>query len=117
LGALNTGHDGGAATLHANAAADVPPRLEALGLLSGVPRAALHAQIAAALQVVIHMRRAPAGRVVDEIVLLQQNEPSPMVIAVPAWNRHGGVRPGAVGLADLLASRGVRPPTALLSGR
>nr|BFE64086.1 hypothetical protein GCM10020063_086120 [Dactylosporangium thailandense] len=35
LGALNTGHEGGAATLHANSPADVPARLEALGLLGG----------------------------------------------------------------------------------
>ena len=32
LGALNTGHDGGAGTLHANSLADVPARLEALGV-------------------------------------------------------------------------------------
>ena len=31
LGALNTGHDGGAGTVHANSLADVPARLEALG--------------------------------------------------------------------------------------
>src|SRR6185295_5278595 len=37
LAALNTGHEGGAGTLHANTAGDVPARLEALGLLSGVP--------------------------------------------------------------------------------
>src|SRR5207253_5051667 len=43
LGALNTGHQGSAATLHANAASDVPARLEALGLLGGAPRDALHA--------------------------------------------------------------------------
>src|SRR6185295_11654246 len=67
LGALNTGHEGGAATVHANAPADVPARLEALGLLGGVPRAALHAQLAAALQVVIQVRRAGGQRVVDEV--------------------------------------------------
>src|SRR5262247_3626940 len=49
LGAFNTGHDGGAGTLHANAATDVPARLEALGLFGGIPRAALHAQVAAGL--------------------------------------------------------------------
>ena len=36
LGALNTGHDGGAGTLHANSLADVPARLEALGSLAGM---------------------------------------------------------------------------------
>ena len=65
LGALNTGHEGGAGTLHANTPADVPARLEALGLLGGLPRAALHAQVAAALQVVLQVRRTggrPAAR-------------------------------------------------------
>ena len=38
LSALNTGHEGSAGTLHANRAVDVPARLEALGLLGGLPR-------------------------------------------------------------------------------
>jgi len=116
LGALNTGHEGGAGTLHANTAADVPARLEALGLLSGVPRAAVHAQIAAALQVVVHMRRSASGRVLDEIVLLRPTPTDRSVAAVSAWHRLGGVRPGAVGLADLFTQRGVRPPAGLLGG-
>jgi pilus assembly protein CpaF len=116
LGALNTGHEGGAGTLHANTAADVPARLEALALLSGVPRVAVHAQIAAALHVVVHMRRIPAGRVLDEIVLLRPGADR-TVEPVSAWHRLGGVRPGAVALADLLSRRGVRPPTGLLAGR
>ncbi len=117
LGALNTGHEGGAGTLHANTAADVPARLEALGLLSGVPRAALHAQVAAALHVVVHMRRTPAGRLLDEIVLLARSPDGRAVASVSAWHRLGGVRPGAVPLANLMTSRGVRPPTTLLAGR
>nr|WP_268871756.1 ATPase, T2SS/T4P/T4SS family [Mycobacteroides abscessus] len=47
--ALNTGHDGGAGTVHANAPAEVPARLEALGALGGLDRAALHSQFAAAI--------------------------------------------------------------------
>ncbi len=117
LGALNTGHEGGAGTLHANTAADVPARLEALGLLSGVPRAALHAQVAAALHVVVHMRRTPTGRLLDEIVLLAPSRDGRAVVSVSAWHRLGGVRPGAVPLANLMTSRGVRPPTTLLAGR
>ncbi len=117
LGALNTGHEGGAGTLHANTAADVPARLEALGLLSGVPRAALHAQVAAALHVVVHMRRMPTGRKLDEIVLLAASRDGRAVTSVSAWHRLGGVRPGAVPLTNLMTSRGVRPPTALLAGR
>src|SRR5262249_24646473 len=95
LAALNTGHEGGAGTLHANTAGDVPARLEALGLLSGVPRAAIHAQIAAALQVVVHMRRGGGGRVLDEIVLLGPTPVDHSVAAVPAWHRLGGAAPGA----------------------
>jgi pilus assembly protein CpaF len=107
LGALNTGHEGGAATLHANAPADVPARLEALGLLDGVPRAALHAQLAAALQVVIQVRRAGGQRVVDEVCMLLPVGPERLVQAVPAWHRDAGYGPAAEELAVLLGRRGV----------
>jgi pilus assembly protein CpaF len=107
LGALNTGHEGGAATLHANAPADVPARLEALALLDGVPRAALHAQLAAALQVVIQVRRAAGQRVVDEVCMLLPAGPERLVSAVPAWQRDCGYGPAAEALATLLARRGV----------
>jgi pilus assembly protein CpaF len=116
LGALNTGHEGGAGTLHANTAMDVPARLEALGLLSGVPRAAIHAQLAAALRVVVQMRRVGGRRMLDEIVLLRPTDTDRAVTAVSAWHRIGGLRPGAAALADLLSQRGVRPPVGLLSG-
>ena len=62
LAALNTGHDGGAGTVHANNPAEVPARLEALAALGGLDRAALHSQLAAAVQVVLHVRRDRAGR-------------------------------------------------------
>jgi pilus assembly protein CpaF len=107
LGALNTGHEGGAATLHANTPADVPARLEALGLLGGVPRAALHAQLAAALQVVVHVRRVSAGRVVDEICLLLPSGAERLVRALPAWRRTDGYGAAVEPLATLLAQRGV----------
>lgn len=49
LAALNTGHDGGAGTVHANNPAEVPARLEALAGVGGLGRAALHSQLAAAV--------------------------------------------------------------------
>jgi pilus assembly protein CpaF len=101
LGALNTGHEGGAATLHANTPADVPARLEALGLLGGVPRAALHAQVAAALRVVVHLRRVGGQRVVEEICMLLPDGPERLVRAVPAWHRERGYGPAAEALAGL----------------
>lgn len=72
LSALNTGHEGGCGTVHANSAADVPARLEALGALAGLSRSALHAQLAAALQVLVQVRRLSDGRRwVNEICLVQ----------------------------------------------
>ncbi len=62
LAALNTGHEGGCGTVHANSAADVPARLEALGALAGLSRAALHAQVASAVRVLIHVTRVEEGR-------------------------------------------------------
>lgn len=62
LSALNTGHEGGCGTVHANSAADVPTRLEALGALAGLGREALHSQLSSALQAVIHLVRGPDGR-------------------------------------------------------
>ncbi len=61
LRALNTGHEGGCATIHANSVADVPARLEALAALGGLGREACHAQVAAALRLVVHVRRMPDG--------------------------------------------------------
>ena len=62
LAALNTGHDGGCATLHANAPEQVPARVEALAAAAGLSRASAHAQLAAGLQVVVHLRRDRDGR-------------------------------------------------------
>ena len=91
LVALNTGHDGGAATLHANSAADVPARLLALGGLAGLPAAAVTSLVASALSVVIALRRLRDGtRVVDEIGLLDRAGDA--LAVYPAWTRAGGAR-------------------------
>jgi pilus assembly protein CpaF len=84
LAALNTGHEGGCGTVHANAAADVPARFEALGSSAGLDRLALHSQLAAALAVVVHMVRERDGRRrVAEIHVLQRAA-SGLVATVPA---------------------------------
>ncbi|MGC4899364.1 TadA family conjugal transfer-associated ATPase [Micromonospora echinospora] len=113
LAALNTGHDGGAGTLHANAPADVPARLEALGMLGGLPRLALHAQVAAALQVVLQLRRTGEGRVLDSIGLLLPDGPDRVVTVIPAWVRGRGPGPAARALGALLRQRGVLVPPIL----
>ena len=113
LAALNTGHEGGAGTLHANTPADVPARLEALGLLGGLPRAALHAQIAAALQVLLHMRRTSDGRVLDAICLLLPTGTQRLVVSVPVWQRRLGLGPAAPELARMFAEHSVPVPAIL----
>lgn len=62
MAALNTGHEGGCGTVHANSAADVVARIEALALAAGLPRAAAHSQLASALDVVLHLVRDRDGR-------------------------------------------------------
>jgi pilus assembly protein CpaF len=60
--ALNTGHKGSATTIHADDAASVPTRIEALGLLAGLPREAIHAQMHSAFDAVIQMKNSRDGK-------------------------------------------------------
>jgi len=62
LAALNTGHDGGAGTLHANALDDVPARLEALGALGGLSAEAVARQAVSAIGLVVHLARRGGRR-------------------------------------------------------
>ena len=70
LAALNTGHEGGCGTLHANTAADVVARFEALGALAGLAPTAVHAQLLSAVQVVVHLSRGSGRRFVDTVAVL-----------------------------------------------
>jgi pilus assembly protein CpaF len=67
LSALNTGHDGGAGTLHANSIDDVPARLEALGALAGMSASAVARQAASAIGAVVHLSRSGGDRHVESI--------------------------------------------------
>lgn len=82
LTALNTGHDGGAGTLHASTLADVPARLEALGALAGLSPEATARQVTAALHLVVHLERGPHGHRVAAV-----GKPSLQagVLAVERW--------------------------------
>ncbi|MFC8795040.1 TadA family conjugal transfer-associated ATPase [Streptomyces cinereoruber] len=91
LAALNTGHEGGCGTVHANTAADVPARLEALGTAAGLDRAALHSQLGAGLSVVLHLVRDRDGRRrIAEIHVLERDREG-LVRTVPAlrWGTAG----------------------------
>lgn len=84
LAALNTGHEGGCGTIHANSARDVPARVEALALAAGLSREAAHSQFLAGVDAVLHL-----GRDVDGRRVLRE-------VAVP--------HRGADGLADMLTA-------------
>ena len=61
--AMNTGHDGSLATIHANGPEDALRRLETMALMGGVdvPHSAVREQIASAVHAVVHLERAPDG--------------------------------------------------------
>ncbi|OMH26961.1 secretion system protein E [Tersicoccus phoenicis] len=69
LGAMNTGHRGAGATVHANTGATVPARMVALGALAGWSPQTTALQCISALDLVIHLARGPAGRAVTEIAV------------------------------------------------
>lgn len=110
LAALNTGHEGGCGTLHANSATDVPARLEALAAVAGLGREALHSQLASGLRVGVHLVRARGTGVrrVAEVCLLARG-PDGLVRAEPAWTWDGRAPSGTGGPA-------AAPLAALLQG-
>jgi pilus assembly protein CpaF len=84
LAAMNTGHEGGCGTLHANSAADVPARVEALAMAAGMTQDAAHSQLASAVDAVVHLTRGPDGRRrVAEVAVLRRG-PDGRVHAEPA---------------------------------
>ncbi len=112
LVALNTGHEGGLCTLHANSPAEVPARLEALGALAGLPRDAVHSLAGAALHAVVHCVRDGARRRVAQVAVLVRTdgrvEARPALVAGSEGRLSAGE--ALPGLTTLLAERGVRPP-------
>jgi pilus assembly protein CpaF len=109
LAAMNTGHEGGCGTLHANSALDVPARVEALALAAGLDRDAAHSQFASAVQVVLHLARGSDGRRRLAQVAVPEREESGLVTMARAVtvDADGTARPGpaASRLAKLLDGR------------
>jgi pilus assembly protein CpaF len=103
LAALNTGHDGGMSTLHANGPQEVPGRIEALAALAGMPRSAVHAQLRGSLHAVVHVTRVHGVRRVDRIGVLAPDpaDGGTQRVLVALSRTDEGLRPGP-GLDDLL---------------
>lgn len=99
LQALNTGHDGGCGTIHANTARDVPARLEALGALGGLDRGALAAQVSSALEVVLHLGREGSVRRLEEIALLHRGDDGLLTSTTALRSRGDGLEEGPAAAA------------------
>jgi pilus assembly protein CpaF len=63
LQAMNTGHDGSISTIHANSPRDVLSRLETLALMAGMDLTirAVREQVAAAIDLIVHLARLQDG--------------------------------------------------------
>jgi pilus assembly protein CpaF len=107
LAALNTGHEGGCGTIHANSAGDVPARFEALGIAAGMSREAVRAQLSAAIALVLHLVRGADGvRRLDQVAVLQTGDEGARCIPAVSFAADGAVTAGPARdqLARLLAA-------------
>jgi pilus assembly protein CpaF len=108
LAAMNTGHEGGCGTVHANGSADVPARMEALGVAAGLDRRAVHSQLASAVDVVVSLARGRDGiRRVHDVSVLHTDDAGfvsvrPAMVDAPGAPVAG---PGAGRLEQLLSRR------------
>jgi pilus assembly protein CpaF len=105
LAAMNTGHEGGCGTLHANSAADVPNRVASLAMAAGLPREAALGQLASAVDLVVHLHRPRGGtRRLRDIGVLHRSGPE--VSVLPAVTFDAGLEacpgPGFDRLEELL---------------
>jgi len=103
MAALNTGHEGGCGTIHANSARDVPARVEALALAAGLGREAAHSQLLAGLDAVLHLGRDHDGlRVLREVAVPSRRADGLADLRTAVSFRDGEAVTGA-GEADLVA--------------
>ena len=120
LAAMNTGHDGCAATMHANGVEDVVARVEALAAPAGLERGALHAQLASAVQAVVHLVRDKGKRRLASIGVIDRGFGETEVLPAVDFDGMGTATygPGSDRLSRLLGfeiredteSRGAEPP-------
>jgi len=106
LTALNTGHDGGCATVHANAVEDVPARLAALAALAGMSEDALAAQAASGVDAVVHLRRDGGRRYVAQLGRVRRGSAGLVVEQVLGVAAAGTLTTGS-GWADFAARWGI----------
>ncbi len=93
LQAMNTGHDGGMTTIHANSPRDAISRLETMVLMAGLelPSRAIREQIVSAIELLVHVRRCEDGvRRIESIAEVSGLEGStPLLQDVFVYHRRG----------------------------
>ncbi len=93
LQAMNTGHDGGLTTVHANSPRDAFARLETMVLMAGLelPSRAIREQIVSALHLIVHVRRFEDGvRRIESIAEIVGMEGTmPQLQDIFRFERHG----------------------------
>jgi pilus assembly protein CpaF len=120
LQAMNTGHTGSLATVHANSPRDALARLETLVLMAGfdLPVRAIREQLASALDLVVQMARHPDGnRQVVRLTEVQGMEGDVVVTADLFMGDASGVHPTGTRprFADRLAQMGIDVPARLFA--
>ncbi len=127
LQALNTGHDGGIGTIHANSTRDALARLETMVLMAGVelPSRAVREQIVSAIHLIVQVRRYDDGvRRIESVAEITGLEGlTPMMQELFAFRRHGRQGRRVIGefiatgvvprMVEELREEGVQIPAAL----
>lgn len=70
--ALNTGHAGSGATIHANSPKDIPNRIAALAMMSGVTRDSALALYSSAIDIIIHLDGKQGNNRIAQIVEIEK---------------------------------------------
>jgi pilus assembly protein CpaF len=111
LQAMNTGHDGSLATLHANSPRDALARLETMISMAnlGLPDRAMRQQISSAVDVIIQVSRLPDGKrkilYISEVVGMEGDTITMQDIFL--YERQGMTEDGRV--VGRFAATGIRP--------
>jgi len=95
MAAMNTGHEGGCGTLHANSPADVPSRIAALASMAGLSRESAMLQLGSALDVVMHVTRDASGRRrLEQIASVERHGSDVQVVPALTWDHAGSCTAG-----------------------
>lgn len=110
LQAMNTGHDGSMTTIHANNPRDAIGRVETMVLMSGMelPVRAIREQIAAAINVIVHVDRFSDGsRRISKICEVTGMEGDVVTMSDLFVFRQDGVQNGQI--IGRMVPTGIRP--------